>query len=173
MNPAFASDIFQSTKHSKRTMKHTALQNTLIAGLASWVLGTPVLAASPHQAFCHSRVLQGTYAYSGSGVTKDGSAPGVVYVQAGMESFDGKGHMAGYGSSKTSANDDSSNKRYEGSYTVNADCTGTLTYEEDGNLLEENIYVSPDGSALRYLSRTKGQFWAGEETRISRKLIVR
>ena len=90
-----------------------------------------------------------------------------------MESFDGKCHMAGYGSSKTSANDDSSNKRYEGSYTVNADCTGTLTYEEDGNLLEENIYVSPDGSALRYLSRTKGQFWAGEETRISRKLIVR
>ena len=154
-------------------MQHLTLQKILIAGFSFWVLATPVLAASPSQALCHSRVLRGTYAYSGSGVTKDGSAPGVVYVQAGMESFDGRGHMVGYGSSKTSANDDSSNKRYEGSYTVNADCTGTLTYEEDGSLLEENIYVSPDGSALRYLSRTKGQFWAGEETRISRKLIVR
>ena len=106
-------------------------------------------------------------------MVKETGAPGAAFVQAGMESYDGKGSVVGYGSDKTSATDDASNKRFAGTYTVNPDCTGTLTYEEAGQTLEENIYVNPDGNALRYLSRTQGQFWAGEEKRISRKRLIK
>ncbi len=149
--------------------------STLIAGLTLAASAMPVFALSPTApaGYCSSATLKGTYAYSGTGVTKETGSPGVVYVQAGMESYDGKGHVVGYGSDKTSAMDDASNARYEATYTVNPDCTGTLTYEEEGVLFEENLYVNPDGAALRYLSRTQGQFWAGEEQRISRKLMVR
>ncbi|MFM2006716.1 MAG: hypothetical protein RLZZ09_2371 [Pseudomonadota bacterium] len=153
--------------------------NTRTLWIAGPILSALVPTASalspvpPQERFCSISTLKGTYAYSGSGVTKETGSPGVVYVQAGMESYDGKGHVVGYGSEKTSATDDASNKRYAGTYTVNGDCTGTLTYDDAGTTLEENIYVNPDGNALRYLSRTQGQFWAGEEQRISRKLIIK
>lgn len=151
-------------------------QIALFTGITLAAMATTAVALSPvppQERFCGIYTLKGTYAYSGYGVVKETGAPGAAFVQAGMESYDGKGHVVGYGSDKTSATDDASNKRFAGTYTVNPDCTGTLTYEEAGQTLEENIYVNPDGDALRYLSRTQGQFWAGEEQRISRKLIVK
>lgn len=155
-------------------MRYRCLTVLSVLTLAS--LTTPASALSPippTERFCSMSTLKGTYAYSTSGVIKDGQAPGVVYVQAGMESYDGKGHVVGYGSDKTSASGDASNKFYAGEYLVFPNCTGALTYQQDGLAYAENIYVNPDGNAFRYLSRTQGEYATGEEQRISRKLIIK
>ena len=147
----------------------------LFTGITLAAMATTAVALSPvppTERFCSVSTLKGTYGYSTNGVIKDGQAPGVVYVQAGMESYDGKGRVVGYGSDKTSASGDASNKFYAGEYVVFPNCTGTLTYQEDGVTYEENLYVNPDGNAFRYLSRTQGEYATGEEQRISRKMMA-
>ena len=155
-------------------MRHNTLAVISVLTLASLTTSASALSpAPPTERFCSVSTLKGTYAYSTNGVIKDGQSPGVVYVQAGMESYDGNGHVVGYGSDKTSVSGDAINKSYAGEYVVFPNCTGTLTYQEDGVIYEENIYVNPDGNAFRYLSRTQVEYATGEEQRISRKLIIK
>lgn len=112
------------------------------------------------KAYCSSKTLKGTYSYAAQGYEA-----GSPFGESGMETYDGKGHVTGLGSD--SSNPD--NGSFSGTYTVNSDCTGAVDYGDD---IVYNIYVKPDGSAFSFLDQTVGNVLAGEERRISKKLIL-
>ena len=123
------------------------------------VSATAASPASP--SYCSIKTLKGTYSYAVQGYERSSA-----FGESGMETYDGKGKIIGLGSE--SANPD--NIPFKGTYTVEANCTGALDYG-DGNIY--NIYVRPDGSGFSFLDRTPGNTLVGEETRISRKLILK
>lgn len=116
--------------------------------------------AANAKAYCSSKTLKGTYSYAAQGYEA-----GSPFGESGMETYDGKGNVTGLGSD--SSNPD--NGSFTGIYTVNSDCTGAVDYGDD---IVYNIYVKPDGSAFSFLDRTAGNVLAGEERRISKKLIL-
>jgi len=85
-----------------------------------------------HAATCTNASLKGVYVISNSGfaeVTRDISPAGFVpFDLLGTEVFDGKGNLsAGSVSvSTTTPNSGPEHFTYTGTYTVNADCRGTL-----------------------------------------------
>ena len=117
--------------------------------------------AASGQNYCSTKTLKGTYSYNVTG--NDGSAP---FAESGLETYDGKGNIRGLGSDSSEPN----NAPFGGEYNINSDCTGTLDYR-DGAIY--NIYVKPDGSGFSFLDKTQGNVLAGEERRISKKLILK
>jgi hypothetical protein len=117
--------------------------------------------AANGQNYCSAKTLKGTYNYNVTG--NDGSAP---FAESGLETYDGKGNIHGVGSDSSEPN----NAPFGGVYSINGDCTGTLDYG-DGAIY--NIYVKPDGSGFSFLDKTPGNVLAGEERRISKKLILK
>jgi hypothetical protein len=53
-----------------------------------------------------------------------------------------------------------------GSYAVNDDCTGTLTFEPSGFTFD--LFVAPDGSQFHMIQTVTGQMIAGEARRVPR-----
>lgn len=97
----------------------------VFAGVFALLL-TGVLAAQPPQNSCSNRSTKGAYGYSCSGFV--GGQPFAAY---GIVTGDGKGQWNGYGS--VSLNGTilpwTHNTRQTEPSTVNADCTGNVTYQ--------------------------------------------
>jgi hypothetical protein len=90
---------------------------------------------------CSEATLNGTYlfAYDGVEITGNNQIP---FAVAGREVRDGKGNINGV----SSANFNGSitrNEPFSGTYTVNADCTGTNTYPDGTHY---DMFIAPDGS---------------------------
>ena len=94
--------------------------------------------------------LAGTYLYANQG-------NGFTY--AGSDVFDGNGNVTSM-ATVGGQGERSEVRTATGTYTVNADCTGIVTYPEG---IEDQIFIAPDGSLLTYVSRTPGSFIAGFE----------
>ena len=115
-------------------------------------------------AFCSNATLNGTYIYSSVG----GPNSGELTLEAGIESYDGEGHIQNIYSVPGPPYTPGT---ATGTYHLNGNCTGTSTYN-DGS--EYAIYVSPNGSSFTFIS-IKGVGKAtgtGTETRVSTSLIV-
>jgi hypothetical protein len=134
---------------ANRSGRHdvSALQNNALA------------ASSP--SYCSIKTLKGTYSYSVTGY--DGNGP---FAESGLETYDGKGNIAGLGSDTSDPN----NAPFIGSYSLYGDCTGIADY---GDNIIYNIYVKPDGSGFTFLDKTPGSILSGDEKRISKKLILK
>ncbi len=85
-----------------------------------------VLAVIAHPAWageeCSLSTLYGDFIETGSGVPSEGSPPRIV---VGVETFDGMGGLSGKETRTTGG--EISRITYDGTYTLDADCTGTLT----------------------------------------------
>ncbi len=108
------------------------------------------LGAAPdlYAAHCSNASLNGTYAYSGQGfgeVTPDISSAGFApFAQTGLAVSDGRGHTTSgtFTYSTTTANGGSFRGTFTGTYTVNDDCTGTVTTDlGDGTLFHFDLVV--------------------------------
>ena len=109
-----------------------------------------VLAMAPnlYAAHCSNASLKGTYAYSAQGfteVTPDISpALFVPFAQTGLIVYDGNGTIISgtYTDSTTSANGGSFRGTFTGTYTVKADCSGTIIVDiGDDSLFHFDLVV--------------------------------
>lgn len=106
---------------------------------------------------CSAKSLKGHYTYWLQGA----DAAGKAYAEVGQEHYDGAGNVVSQiavaGSGKVQ--DD------KATYTVNSDCSGTVTYASDSSYI---IFVAPDGDSFVFSSAKGGGIQAGENTRVEK-----
>jgi hypothetical protein len=90
---------------------------------------------------CHEATLKGTYVFAYDGFEiKEGDK--VPFAVAGREVRDGKGNIEGIYSANFNG-EITRNEPFSGTYTVNADCTGTNTFPDGTHY---DMFIAPDGS---------------------------
>ena len=98
------------------------------------------------RAKCSNATLKGTYLFAQNGVEIKGDEQR-PFALAGFDVFDGNGKVKGVDSSNFNG-EITRNERFSGTYSVNADCTGTATYS-DGTRYDQ--FIAPDGSILTFV----------------------
>jgi hypothetical protein len=119
---------------------------------------------------CSDATLIGTYIYSGIGnPTPTGTS---LYLESGMESYDGKGKVHNVYSSNSGTGPVSFG-RATAIYNIKSNCTGTVNYGSGEDIYD--IFVSPDGSSFTYIKvgGTDTQIDSGTENRVSMSQIVK
>jgi hypothetical protein len=119
---------------------------TAFITLLALVAGTPLWSAESRAAdakACTIATLQGTYLLTAR-LDSPGYAPlaGVPQVVGGLRTFDGAGNISGP-ATVNAGGAVIQNVRAPGVYTINADCTGTMT--NAGNR-HYDLFVAADGS---------------------------
>src|SRR6185369_17002794 len=107
-------------------------RNSIIASCVSTLLGAGLLivgSESPVQAEskCTLSTLKGTYIYALDGFLIQGDTQRTPFAQSGQETYDGHGVLT-IGAASASLNGTIVRSTYAGSYTVNPDCSGTVTF---------------------------------------------
>jgi hypothetical protein len=101
----------------------------------------------PPGATCSEATLQGTYRFDYDGYEIRGNTV-VPFSVAGYEVYDGNGHVRGVATTWVDGQIVSRNEPFFGTYTVNPNCTGTVTYT-DGTRYRQ--FVLPDGSGFWFI----------------------
>jgi hypothetical protein len=120
---------------------------------------------------CSEDTLHGTYltAYDGVGTAEPEMGP---FAAAELEWYDGEGNIRGIGSSNLNGEVTSPPEQFSGTYTVNADCTGTSTYPGDGFEYKYDLFIAPDGSMFTFVQTSPtGSVASGVERRVTRKRV--
>jgi hypothetical protein len=104
---------------------------------------------------CSAASLTGHYTYWLQGADDAGKA----YAEVGQETYDGAGNVK----SKVSASGSGAVEEDTGTYSVNADCSGTVSYASGAAY---NIFVAPSGDSFVFSSAVEGVVQAGENTRV-------
>jgi len=76
---------------------------------------------------CSNAILRGTFAYTSTGAIATPPAIAGPFVEVGTQSFDGNGGTTA--TAMSSQNGNISPLTVTGTYTVNPDCTGTMTLQ--------------------------------------------
>jgi len=76
---------------------------------------------------CSNAILRGTFAYTSTGSIATPPEIAGPFVEVGTQTFDGSGGTTG--SAMSSQNGNISPLTVAGTYTVNPDCTGTMTLQ--------------------------------------------
>lgn len=115
---------------------------------------------------CHERALNGLYLFSASGFT---TINGVLQPKAIAEliRFNGDGTVSvpPGGATVSIAGNVMRSPGGAGTYTVNADCIGTLAF---ANGPQFDIFVAPRGDDLWMVQTNPGNVFQGNVTRIGR-----
>ena len=121
-------------------------------------LGFIMLAAvaDPAEAECSAQTLKGHYLLSGRGYIEPGD-PGVQRVHRGFLIFDGAGKVSGKQSSSRGGK--IGREKLQGTYTLDADCSGTMTFgsvANPGSQIHWDVYVSQDGKTGHMIRMDEG-----------------
>jgi hypothetical protein len=108
-------------------------------------VGTP--AAQPPGPTCSEATLQGTYRFDYDGYQISGNAV-VPFSVTGYEVYDGNGNVSGVATTSVNGQVTAPNGPFPGTYSVNPNCTGTVTYT-DGTRYRQVIL--PDGSGFWFV----------------------
>ena len=105
---------------------------------------------------CSEATLDGRYLFSFDGyeINADKKVP---FAQAGYEVYDGNGHVKGVYSGNFGG-EIIRNQPISGTYTVKADCTGTVRYT-DGT--QSDQFLSPDGNQVAFVLTKSPEFVGG------------
>ena len=103
---------------------------------------------------CTEVTLDGTYLFAQNGVEIKGNDQR-PFALAGFDVFDGQGGVKGVASGNFNG-ETFRNDRFTGTYTVKANCTGTVTFR-DGAAIHGDIFIAPDGSKFAFV-RTDPEF---------------
>ena len=106
----------------------------------------PAAARAAARARCDLGTLHGTYLGANDGAVTGGADKG-PFAAAEFQWFDGNGNTEGVFSVNYSRNI-TSKAKYEGEYTVNADCTGTVTLTDD---TQYDLFIDPDGGMFAWV----------------------
>ena len=97
------------------------------------------------QAQCSTQTLKGQYVFTGRGYIEPDD-PGVQRVHRGVLVFDGAGTVSGKQSSSRGGK--IGHEKPQGTYTLDADCSGTMTFgpvANPGAQIHWDYYVTQDG----------------------------
>jgi hypothetical protein len=62
------------------------------------------------------------------------------------------------------------NDRFSGTYTVKANCTGTVTFK-DGAATQGDVFIAPDGSMFAFVRTTPEDVAAGIDPQVTAKRV--
>ena len=99
------------------------------------------------RAKCSVATLEGTYLFAFDGVEITGNNDRAPFAIAGYAVFDGNGKEKGVASSNSNG-EVSRNESVSGTYTIKADCTGTVTYGPKEAL---DVFIAPNGSMFTFV----------------------
>jgi hypothetical protein len=102
------------------------------------------------EAKCSEATLHGMYLVAQNGVVTEGPDQGSFAV-AGREVYDGNGAVEGLFSFNFNGFVISPPVPDEGTYTVEANCTGTSTYVSEGVRYKTDLFIAPDGSMFTFV----------------------
>jgi hypothetical protein len=117
-----------------------------------------LLVAAPDMvaASCDVGLLQGRYVFTGRGFI-EALEPGIQRMHYGAFVFDGKGAFAGKQSSSRGGK--IGHEKLQGSYTVDGDCSGTMTFNSILNpkaQIHWDIYLTEDGKRGHMIRMDEG-----------------
>jgi hypothetical protein len=148
----------------------TVLASACVA-LAAALLLIGTASAAPSAATgkthsCSNATLNGTYTfgYISWSISNGKSTPA---SEAGADTFNGKGTGTGLITAAYNGVVAGNNMPDTSTYTINADCTGTIVFNSAGSLFHFNVYVSPSGNSFSLISTDAGTAVAGTETRVT------
>jgi len=115
---------------------------------------------------CSEAMLHGRYLFAFDGIKIKGNDKVVPFARAGYEIYKGNGKKGAH-----SGNVDGEitrNEPFSATYTVKADCTGTVTYA-DGTRYD--LFLDPDGSQFTFVQTNREFVGAGFEPRGTAKQV--
>ena len=98
---------------------------------------------------CSKATLDGTYLFAHDGVVTEGPNKGPFTI-AGMEKYDGNGKVKGVFSANLNG-DVHRQESFSATYTVKANCTGTVTLVTSGPTEAQDVFIAPDGSMFTFV----------------------
>ena len=116
---------------------------------------------------CSNATLEGTYLFAQNGVELKGNDQRPFAI-AGYDVYDGNGKVKGHASANFNGKITRSKEPLPGTYTVKANCTGTLTFT-DGTRYD--IFIAPDGSMFTFVHTNPELVSASFEQRGSAKRV--
>ena len=125
-----------------------------LARLAGFI-GLICVSALAH-AQCSPQMLKGQYLLIGQGYIEPGD-PGVQRVHRGLLIFDGEGKVTGKQSSSRGGK--IGHEKLQGTYTLDADCSGTMTFgsvANPGGQIHWDVYVNQDGKMGQMIRTDEG-----------------
>jgi hypothetical protein len=116
---------------------------------------------------CSNATLNGTYTYSNVGwsISAGKAAP---FSEAGFDNFNGAGTSTGVITVNSNGVVVNNNTPDSSTYTIKADCIGTIVFNIAGTLSHYNVYVSPSGDQFRFIETDTGIVNTSTETRVSK-----
>jgi hypothetical protein len=121
-------------------MKPSTIAKALTIALAALALCIPPNAKADQG--CSNATLKGTFADKDTGFITAPPAMAGPFAGVNLETFDGKGTITGTGT--VSLNGNIAPQTYEGTYTVNPDCTGTYSVQLSLGLTINAFFVIDD-----------------------------
>lgn len=108
---------------------------------------------------CSNAILRGGFAYTSTGTLLDSYVPPPLagpFAEVGRQTFDGKGNTDATATLSTNGN--IVQVTIAGTYTVNPDCTGTMTLNVSplGATVHVDFVIGNDGAELRAIVANPG-----------------
>jgi hypothetical protein len=117
---------------------------------------------------CSEATLKGTYLFAQNGVEIKGNDQR-PFALAGYDVFDGNGKVKGVASGNFNG-EVFRNDPFTGTYTVKANCTGTVTFT-DGAAAQGDVFIAPDGSKFAFVRTNPEDVAAGIDSRVTAKRV--
>jgi len=139
-------------------MKRSTIAKTLaITAVTALALGAASTAKA--DTGCSNASLRGSFGYTSIGTLLPANAPPPFagpYAEVGRQTFDGKGNTEA--TATLSANGNIVKVTIQGTYTVNPDCTGSMTLAVSplGATAHYDLVIDNDGARLRGICTDSG-----------------
>src|SRR5919107_6428380 len=98
---------------------------------------------------CSEATLHGTYLFAQNGIEIKGDEQRPFAI-AGYDVFDGQGGVKGVASGNVNG-EVFRKDPFSGTYTVKANCTGTVTFRGGAAATQGDIFIAPDGSKFAFV----------------------
>jgi hypothetical protein len=149
-------------------MKRTIAPTTLVLFAIVFVLGIAPRAQAGENRGCSNATLRGSFGYTATGTLLPTAVPAPLagpFGEIGRQTFDGNGNTTA--TATINANGNIVNVTIEGTYTVNPDCTGSMTRDVSplGVTAHDDLVIDDDGVELRTIATDPGAI----ETYVYRK----
>jgi hypothetical protein len=149
-------------KEKNKMRKASSVKRAAFFVIAVFVLGVATLYAQQSPVSCTLGTLRGTYMFEATGYNIVNGSP-VPKAVAEFLNFKGDGTLTSLATLIVNGNVIQDDAAGTGSYAINPDCTGTLTFSPSG--LTFDLFIAPNGSRFHMIETVAGTVLVGEAKR--------